>query len=66
MRRLDTSSVAMPIATQQDRELISTSAQLLVDRRFEIASFTCVKLVQNAALGIFSVYLLPVGIYWYV
>jgi hypothetical protein len=64
MRRLDTSSVAMPIATQKERELISISAQLLVDRRCEIASFTCAKLVQNAALGNFSVYLLPVGNYW--
>jgi hypothetical protein len=41
-----------------------TSAQLLVDRRNEIAAFTCVKLVQDAALGNFSVYLLPVGYYW--
>jgi len=54
----------MPIATEQDRELISTFAQLLVNRRFELLSFTCVKLVQNAALGNFSVYLLPVGSYW--
>jgi hypothetical protein len=44
IRRLDTRSVAMSTATRQDRELISTSAQLLVDCWFEIASFTCVKL----------------------
>jgi len=62
--RLDTSSVVMPIATQQERDLISNSAQLLDDRRYEIASFTCAKLVQNAALGNFSVYLLLVGNYW--
>jgi len=64
MCRLDTSSFAVPIATQQDRDLISTFAQLLLNRRFEIASFTCVKLVQNVALGNFSVHLLPVGSYW--
>jgi hypothetical protein len=64
MCRLDTSSVAMPIVTQQGRDLISTFAQLLVNRGFEIASFTFVKLVQNAALGNFSVYILPVGSYW--
>jgi hypothetical protein len=37
MRRLDTSSVAMPIASQQEREIICTSAQLFVDRWYEIA-----------------------------
>jgi len=54
----------MSIATQQDRELISTSTQLLVHCRFEIASFTCAKLMQNGALGNLGVYLLPAGNYW--
>jgi len=64
MYRLDTRSVAMPVATQQDRELISTSTQLLVDRRFVIAFFACSKPVQNAALGNFTVYHLHDGNYW--